>query len=110
VFTEMKVLDELINEGWGNVPQERIPSDWRKRKPPNENIRKELLEDFEDEVELDAPCVSEEAPSLPRGRYEGLTPARVSALRSGKKMLERRKRRGKWRQREIGKSAAGGRG
>ena len=26
-------LDELIRKGWGNVPQHKIPADWRERYP-----------------------------------------------------------------------------
>lgn len=27
-FTPMEVLQEMINAGWGNTPQTRIPNDW----------------------------------------------------------------------------------
>ena len=30
----MRELDELIAAGWGEVPQDRIPADWRTRKAP----------------------------------------------------------------------------
>jgi hypothetical protein len=43
MLTEMKTLDELIAAGWGHVPQDLIPPDWKKRSPPDENIGKEDL-------------------------------------------------------------------
>jgi hypothetical protein len=80
MLTEMKTLNELIQAGWGHVPQERIPSDWRTRKPPDQNIGKG---------------------NLPKK----LEPAKPAPGPKWRPTL-----RPKWRQTEVAKSAAGGRG
>ncbi len=36
--TPMHELDALIAGGWGNVPQTRIPPDWRTRKPKRSEV------------------------------------------------------------------------
>lgn len=44
-YTPDSVLDELIARGWGDVPRERIPANWRERygpgkRPPARKLRK----------------------------------------------------------------------
>jgi hypothetical protein len=38
-FTPMAQLDELINCGWGDTPQDRIPRLWRSVRPKEDDPR-----------------------------------------------------------------------
>lgn len=39
-LSPMSDLDLMIENGWGDTPQERLPTDWRTRiKAPNGNIK-----------------------------------------------------------------------
>ncbi len=39
-FTPLEVLDQFIAHGWGNTPQDRIPSDWRNIPGPDRECRR----------------------------------------------------------------------
>jgi hypothetical protein len=34
----LKLLTEMIQKGWGDIPQNRIPRDWRRIEPPSATI------------------------------------------------------------------------
>lgn len=43
-FTPLSVLDEMIRQGWGDIPQTKIPPNWRKYKlPKRQQVRAAIL-------------------------------------------------------------------
>jgi hypothetical protein len=38
-----KLLDELIAQGWGNTPPDKIPGDWRNRRGRDDSMRPEKI-------------------------------------------------------------------
>ena len=38
-LTSFGSLNELILAGWGDVPQDKVPADWRERRPTRQELK-----------------------------------------------------------------------